>query len=288
MMESLIKDQIVDFLVGKKLITKNQHAFIKQHSTSTNLLQSTHDWLVSLNSRLCTDVVYIDFSKAFDSIVISKLLYKLEYYGISGLLLKWISCFLHDRTQCVVVEGCFSSFCPVVSGVPQGSVLGPILFLIFINDIDSVCKGSSTLQLFADDAKLYSSVGLNAHINSLQLSLDSLSVWADQWQMAINISKCSVLHIAPKTLHNSCNYFINDIQIPSHSSSVDLGVTISEDLSFNDHINNIVTKARQRSSTLLRGFLSLADWTLCAQHSLHIFVLYSNITASFGTHVISN
>jgi hypothetical protein len=98
--------------------------------------------------------VYIDFSTAFDSIVISKLIFKLEAYGISGLLLKWITCFLHDRTQCVVVDHCFSPICSVASGVPQGSVLGPLLFLIFINDIDTVCKGNTTLQLFADDAKL--------------------------------------------------------------------------------------------------------------------------------------
>jgi hypothetical protein len=106
LIESIIKDQIVGFLVEKKIITKHQHAFLKNHSTSTNLLQSTQDWLISLSSYLCTDIVYIDFSKAFDSIVISKLLLKLEFYGLSGLLLKWISCFLHDRTQCVVAEGC--------------------------------------------------------------------------------------------------------------------------------------------------------------------------------------
>jgi hypothetical protein len=194
LMESSIKDQIVDFLVRKKLITNNQHAFIKQHSTSTDLLQSTNDWLVSLNSHLCTDVIYIDFAKAFDSIVISKLLYKLENYGISGLLLEWISLYLHDISQCVVVERCFSSSCLVVSGVPQGSVLGPILFLIYINDVDSVCKGSSILQLFADDAKLHSRVCVDDRTNFLQLSLDSLSAWADQWQLAININKCSVLH----------------------------------------------------------------------------------------------
>jgi hypothetical protein len=256
LMESSIKDQIVDFLVRKKLITNNQHAFIKQHSTSTNLLQSTNDWLVSLNSHLCTDVIYIDFAKAFDSIVISKLLYKLENYGISGLLLKWISLYLHDRSQCVVVEGCFSSSCLVVSGVPQGSVLGPILFLIYINDVDSVCKGSSILQLFADDAKLYSRVCVDDHTNFLQLSLDSLSAWADQWQLAININKCSVLHIAPKTRQSPSIYLLNGTQIPVHSSCVDLGVIINDDLSFRDHINSIVSKARQRTSVLLRGFVS--------------------------------
>jgi hypothetical protein len=92
-MESIIKDKLVQLLVEKGLIRMHQHAFIKNHSTCTNLLDSTHDWIISLNSHLRTDVVYIDFSKAFASIVISKLMFKLETYGIYGLLLKWINCF---------------------------------------------------------------------------------------------------------------------------------------------------------------------------------------------------
>jgi ribonuclease P/MRP protein subunit RPP40 len=161
----------------------------------------------------------------------------------------------------------FLRFFPVVSGVPQGSVLGPILFLIYINDVDSACKGSSTLELFADDAKLYSRVSVDDHTNFLQLSLDSLSAWADQWQLAININKCSVLHIAPKTHHLSANYFINGTQIPVHSSWVDLGVNINDDLTSRDHINSIVSKARQHISVLLRGFVSRRLDILCAQRS---------------------
>ena len=255
LMESIIKDQMVQFLVDKGLINKHQHAFIKNHSTCTNLLESTQDWLVSLHSHLRTDVVYIDFSKAFDSIVISKLLFKLETYGISGHLLKWIGCFLRDRTQCVVVDHCSSSICSVVSGVPQGSVLGPLLFLFFINDIDAVCKGNTTLQLFADDAKLYSSVDFSAHSISLQQSLDNLCAWAEQWQLSINISKCSVLSIASKS-HQVSSYYINGISIPTNSTTSDLGVTICDDLTYQSHITNIVSKARQRTSTLMRGFVS--------------------------------
>ena len=128
-MESVIKDQLLQYLTSKGLISKKQHAFIKNHSTATNLLECTHDWFISLNSRHATDIVYIDFSRAFDSIVFKKLLCKLESYGINGKLLAWIGIFLNNRSQCVVVDQCYSSVSSVLSGVPQVSVrLCPSLF----------------------------------------------------------------------------------------------------------------------------------------------------------------
>ena len=102
--------------------------FLRKHSTTTNLLESTHDWIVSFTSCCNVDVVYIDFSRAFDSIVFNKLLAKLEHYGITGKLLSFISAFIHNIEQCVVLDNCFSSVTNVLSGVPQGSVLGPGVF----------------------------------------------------------------------------------------------------------------------------------------------------------------
>jgi ribonuclease P/MRP protein subunit RPP40 len=215
-----------------------------------------HDWTVGLNSCSHVDIVYIDFSKAFDSIVISKLLFKLELYGISGHLLKWISCFLSNRLQCVVIDRFYSHICPVVSGVPQGSVLGPILFIIYINDIDSVCCGDAKMQLFADDAKLYSNVVINNSSVSLQLSLDRLAHWAKEWQLTININKCSVLSLSTSVHSSSRQYSIGGVAIPCQNSYVDLGVTVIRNLSFEAHIENIVSKARQRISILFRGFIT--------------------------------
>jgi Reverse transcriptase (RNA-dependent DNA polymerase) len=144
---------------------------------------------------------------------------------------------------------------PTRPWVPH-SVLGPPLFLLFINDIESVYDGKSTLQLFADDVKLYSSVDLHDFLNSLPRSLDRLSAWADQWKLTINISKCSVLRLTSTTHRTSRIYFINGIPIPTNSSCIDLRLTVSDDLSFHTHISCIISKARQRSSTLFRGFLS--------------------------------
>jgi hypothetical protein len=255
-METIIKDQLLHFLLSEGSISKNQHAFLKAHSTATNLLECTQDWFLSLNSKWSTDIVYIDFSRAFDSIVFSKLLSKLEYYNIGGKLLHWIKSFLHNRSQCVVVEHNYSFVTDVISGVAQGSVIGPILFIIFINDIESVCHGATTLKLFADDAKLYTRVDICSSSISLQQSLSNLSAWAKTWQMSINIHKCSVLSTRNKGRPVNKAYYIDDCLLPNSVEAVDLGITISHDLSFNSHINKIVAKAHQRGSTFFRGFTS--------------------------------
>ena len=257
LMESVIKEQLLDYLNTNKLISPHQHAFISNHSTATNLLECIHDWTLSLNSHHSTDVIYIDFSRAFDSLVFSKLLHIIKQYGITGKLIAWIANFITDRSQCVAISNVFSSVCDVVSGVPQGSVLGPILFLLYINDIDSVCTGLSLLKLFADDCKLFSKIILNRPSPDLQDCLNRLCTFAEQRQLSINIPKCYVLSTSrSSSSNNTALYFINNQPIISASSVVDLGVTISYDLSFKTHINNIVATAYQRQSIFFRGFLS--------------------------------
>ena len=151
------------------------------------------------------------------------------------------------------------SVAKVISGVPQGSVLGPILFIIFINDIDNVCYGRTSLKLFADDAKLYSEIDLNHSSSSLQTSLNNLAAWADAWQLLINVEKCFVLSTVRSKRSNqsiSNKYYLNGVLLTNNACVLDLGVTISSDLSYTTHVNNIVAKALQRSSILFRGFAS--------------------------------
>jgi len=254
-MESVIKDQLVSYLHSKNLITSQQHAFIKRHSTVTNLLECTHDWSVAVHGGHAVDVIYIDFSRAFDSVVHSKLIFKLSNLGISGELLQWIEAFLTDRCQCVVVEHCFSSWTPVVSGVAQGSVLGPILFILFINDIGCICNGCTVShKLFADDLKLYSTINTNCDHVQFQAVLNNLQQWCIDWQLNINPSKCNIIHFGHN--NNKYTYFLNGSPLNAPETVTDLGVDVDPLLKFDHHINKIIKKAYSRIGILFKGFAS--------------------------------
>ena len=251
-METIIKDQIVSYLSANGLLSKEQHAFIARHSTVTNLLECVHDWSLSLHNRVPMDVIYFDFSHAFDSVVHSKLLIKLKSFGLDGLLLAWIGAFLAGRSQSVVVEHMFSNWVKVISGVPQGSVLGPILFLLYIDDVTLICPGSVTSKLFADDLKIYSNVEVSSA--SLSTTISQLEAWCRVWQLHVNVSKTFVLHLGLNNPHFAYSFHNN--LISATESTRDLGVEIDTVLSFDHHISKVVAKASSRVGTLFRGFSS--------------------------------
>ena len=163
-------------------------------------------------------MIYTDFSKAFDSVAHERLLVKLQNNGIKGVLLQWIRSFLSGRTQCVNVNGILSDWKHVISGVPQGSVIGPIVFVIFINDEPDEVKGS-VCKLFADDCKLYRNVSSSGQ-NNLQKDLLNLENWSTTWQLPFNATKCKVLHFGT---HNA-NYIyrLNNHTLDSTKNEKDL------------------------------------------------------------------
>ena len=166
-------------------------------------------------------MILLDFSKAFDSVSHRRLLSKLEFYGIRGRPAAWIKAFLTNRTQVVSVNGSHSNPQPVTSGVPQGSVLGPVLFLFYINDItDNI---NSQIRLFADDSVIYREINDHQDHLILQRDLDNLSVWADLWQLNFNITKCYHLGITNKTVPLSYNYLLNNCAISGTTSTKYLG-----------------------------------------------------------------
>ena len=154
LLERIIKNEIVKHLDANDLFSNDQYGFRAKRSCVTQLLEALEEWTSLLDGGNSIDVIYFDFAKAFDSVPHQRLLFTLNSYGISGKVLQWIANFLRDRKQRVVLNGYKSSWTNVLSGVPQGSVLGPLLFLIYINDLPD-CIESSSVRIFADDLKLY-------------------------------------------------------------------------------------------------------------------------------------
>ena len=193
-----------------------------------------------------TDVAILDFSKAFDTVPHRKLLHKLNAYGIKGSLHSWISSFLCKRQMRVVIDGEASQETQVLSGVPQGTVLGPLLFLVHINDLPDCV--SSSVRLFADDCLLYRQIKSREDQEILQKDLQSLESWANTWGMRFNAKKCYILSISKKGIQKF--YQLDSTILKEVENNPYLGLTLSNDLKWSTHINKISNKA---SSTL--GFI---------------------------------
>ena len=188
-LESFIRDTIQIHMEQNKLYSTCQHGFRRKKSCTSQLLEVMEDFTHFMDERENFDVIYLDFKKAFDSVPHERLLLKLEGYGISRCILKWIRSFLENRTQKVKIGNEFSEPSKVTSGIPQGSILGPILFTIFINDLPEAIK--SICKIFADDTKIYN---ITDKHNTLQEDLNSLITWSEKWQLFFNGQKCKCLH----------------------------------------------------------------------------------------------
>lgn len=228
LLESIIKDRVVAFLDKHKLINESQHGFRAGRSTVTNLLEFYHQILQSLDNSGAVDIVFLDFKKAFDKVPHRRLLAKVRALGIGGDVARWIESWLADRRQRVVANGVSSGWSLVTSGVPQGSVLGPLLFLIYINDLDIGIE--SLVSKFADDTKLGINAAESTALAGLHADLLRIGEWSTRWLMPFNTDKCHVLHVGnanPKE-----EYFLLGAPVIPTSSEKDLGVLVTEDLKF--------------------------------------------------------
>ena len=176
---------------------------------------------------------------------------KLDHYGVRGTTHAWIKDFLGDRTQQVVLDGEHSSTAPVTSGVPQGTVLGPLLFMAYINDLPD--QVTSTARLFADDCLLYRTIKNDDDTVALQKDLDSLQTWENNWLMQFNPDKCEVIHITNKRKFTCTDYSIHNKTLHTTDNAKYLGVTINKKLSWNTHIDNICKKANSTRAFLQRN-----------------------------------
>ena len=196
------------------------------------------------------DIIYADFSKAFDCVPHAELLFKLHSIGISGDLLAWFQCYLFGRSQYVSINNSHSMLLPVTSGVLQGSILGPLLFLVYINDLPHAVLHSETL-LYADDTKFLIPIGSSTDRNNLQTDLVSTLAWSRLWNLAFNLRK--FVHVSFSfTRHNQYTYFVSGSPITSSCSHRDLGVIISSDLSWCNHYKEVVSRSYRALTSSFR------------------------------------
>ncbi len=250
MLETLIRDKLVNHLEKNKLINNTQHGFRYKRSCLTNLLDFFYDIFNQYDENKAVDIIYLDFQKAFDKVPHKRLLTKLKSHGIQGVILKWIGNWLTNRKQRVVINGKASEWIDVTSGVPQGSVLGPVLFLVYINDIDDGI--TSIISKFADDTKIANSVVSYEQVIEMQKNLDKLSEWGKKWLMSFNADKCKVLHIGYR--NDKAKYVLNGTQLKSVENEIDLGVTISSNLKPSQQCSNVVKKANKVIGLIGRSF----------------------------------
>ena len=252
LMESLIKDAVMKHLLENNLIKNSQHGFMPKKSCLTNLLEFLEIMTENLDKGIPTDVLYLDFSKAFDRVPHQRLVKKLDSYNIRGSVRNWICNWLCERRQRVVINGCQSTWQTVASGVPQGSVLGPLCFIIFIDDLDLAAEEATLVKKFADDTKVAHTVTNTAEVNTMQSCIDNLVKWSDTWGMSFNLDKCKVMHIGqanPKNVYNMSNS-----QLHSTDLEKDIGVLVANNLKPGTQCNSAASKGRIVLGQIARSF----------------------------------
>ena len=248
--EHILCRHIRNYLHRYGILTTLNHGFRTKHSCENQLLLTLQD-LMTYRDKKKKDqigIAVLDFSKAFDTVPHDSMLGKLEFHGITGPVLNWTAAFLKNRVQRVVVDGRQSRSATVDSEVPQGTVLGPLLFLLHINDLPRVVD--SQVRLFADDCLVYRSIRSEADQDLLQRDLSALELWGDTWGMRFNATKCNIMRISrprnPLTrMHSLCNHVLSEADTAKY-----LGINLSSELCWSPHVSSVVSKA---NSTL--GFL---------------------------------
>ena len=233
------------------ILTRFNHGFRRKHSCESQLLVTTHDLYSRMDKKEEVDMAVLDFSKAFDTVPHQRLLGKLELMGIHGHLHSWIKSFLTLRTQSVLIEGQRSHEDRVDSGVPQGTVLGPLLFLCYINDLPSVLDPNTAVRLFADDCLIYRSIRSVDDRTQLQMDLNALSLWGRCWGMKFNTKKSHIMQIANRSgprFYELDNSILSNVQDAKY-----LGVTLTSDMTWTSQISAMTSKAHQRLGFVRRN-----------------------------------
>jgi ribosomal protein L29 len=254
-LESIVRKPLINHF--KSQLAPEQHGFVNGRSCATQLLDCLDKWTEMLEHKSAVDIIYLDFAKAFDSVAHQRLLVKLESYGIKEKVLKWIEAFLLGRRQRVRVNQAVSQWRPVTSGVPQGSVLGPVLFVIYINDMPEVVD--SSIRLFADDAKLFSTANSSFERTQIQSDLDRLTEWSNKWLLRFNAKKCAVVHLGYKNERRKYEMKgePENTVLAESDCEKDLGVFVDSKLKFDTHCQKAANKGNRLVGLVRRAFKHL-------------------------------
>ena len=251
-MEAIIRDRINEHLQKHDLIRSSQHGFVKNRSCLTNLLEFVESVRDYVDRGTPVDAIYLDLRKAFDKVPHHRLKLKLNAHGVDGKIAGWISDWLDNRQQRVVLNGVCSNWSNVLSGVPQGSVLGPMLFIIYVNDFDS--KVVNKLLKFADDAKLFGPVSNTTEVERLRKDLLTLCEWTEDWMMMFNTEKSKVVHFGANNPRVA--YSIENKVLDGSEEERDLGVIVQSNLKVSSQCAKVVKTANKILGLIKRTFVT--------------------------------
>ena len=266
-MEKLVFKRVFDHVSPH--ITTNQSGFLPHHSTITQLLEIYHILLEALDKRKEIVICFLDISKAFDRVSHRALINKLRKFNIDGDLLEWFINYLSNRKQRVTIDGVSSDWKDVLAGVPQGSILGPLLFLIFINDVTE--NINSIIRLFADDTSLLlPSIDLSTDLDVLQRDLDKIHQWAQKWAVNFNSDKTKTLLISRRSSPTVVNLTFDNTALQLSTEHKHLGVIFNEFATWNNHLEETINKANKRLGILRNLKYSLKRNTLKVLYTTYI------------------
>ncbi len=261
-MESIIRDHMLEHMQRNYILSDRQYGFVGGRSTALQLMKVFEEWTDILDSGGELDVIYMDFMKAFDSVPHKRLMGKLNSNRIEGTVQQWIKAFLVGRRQRVAVRGAYSMWADVLSGIPQGSVLGPILFVLYINDLPETV--TSQLYMFADDTKIFNQIKTEDDQQILQEDLNRLQSWSSTWLLKFHPEKCKMMNVSRSKEATQRTYSMTSSDGTQHdlemvSEEKDLGIKIDRNLTFDKHIGEKVTKANQVMGMIRRCFVHIDE-----------------------------
>lgn len=285
-MESLLKDHIMYHLDQQLCLSKHQHGFVSKRSCLTNLLETFESWTSSLDDKevIGIDAVFLDYQKAFDRVPHKRLLLKINAYGISGKVLAWIKSFLTERHMTVSIRGRLSQQTQIQSGVPQGSVLGPVLFLLYINDIVHIVD--CNIKLFADDTKIWTQIKDGQDREKLQGNLNKLGDWSNKWLLKFNIGKCKRMHLGTKNDGNQ--YYMLNAEERSTLTKIteerDLGVWTTDTMKVEKQCHAAANQATSALRLLKLSFQHLDKTTFLLLYKTYVRVHLEYCVQAWSPH----